>query len=349
MKPLKALRKILTITAISFVSGAGLYAFIIPAKEDNFEQCFSKNYDFTCTDPDDFLKKMGIDIEKNIIQMSDLHSTDDFKRGHHKGSFFADEEDNEYFVKKCGLFNEFMGSRLMNVILEENSPLIKIVKDRISTTAAEKLPKFVRKRDYIKKKESRRNKHTITDEVRLAIAMDYIGLCDRNDKNMGYRRLKPRTQFSAVRVDYDTSFRFGKNGRWSGIGVNIDYLDLSLLEISIKKFPRDQVIKALAKVVSTPDKEIIMAVVEGWATLRHIGYNLPLDTGFTFAKQMIERKKAFNKILVQMLTNPEKFQQEPAQPSEKNVNPEKAQTVTPKIKMEKKEENKSPQKIKKPQ
>lgn len=299
MKLLTNIRASLSITKIVFLGIVYCFTSVVYSY-DMFNECFSDEYDFVCKDPDSFFRKMGIDIEKNIVQLDNLHKTDRTKMGFNKGSFYADKKDTEYFVKKCRILNEFMGAKLIHLFLDKNTPVVKVVEDKKLATASVKIPQFTRQKD-LKDSSINVKKHTVRDEVRLQVAMDFIAVIDRNEKNMGFISKDSDTLLSA-RVDYDTSFHFGKR-RFKGENIKCDHLNLYLLKDTIKNYPKDQIVDALQNVINVSDKEIMMTVLECWLTLQYVGLDLPIETGFTFGKQMIERKHAFHEVYKGLTSN----------------------------------------------
>lgn len=274
---------------------------LIYPNDEAFKDCFSPDYNFICTDPDNFFQRMGIDIKKNIVQFKQLHKIDNTKQGCHKGSFYVDKESTEYFVKKCQILNEFLGSKLINLFLDKNTAIVKVVEDQKSTTASLKIPNFIRQKE-LKDLSIKIKKSNVIDTARLTVAMDFIALTDRSKRNMGFITSLPNILRSA-RVDYDDSFHFGKK-RWKGEGINSDHLNLNLLKASIKKFPKDEIIDAIKNIITVSDKDLMMTVLECWITLQHVGLDLPIETGFLFGKQIIERKNAFHEVLNELISSP---------------------------------------------
>lgn len=279
----------LGIIKIISLSAICTYTHFLHSNERSFHECFSEDYNFICKNPKEFLQRMNVDINQNILHMKKLHQTNKLKMGFSKGSFHADQNNIEYFVKECSLVHEFIGSRLMNLIVGTKcSPIVKLVKDKVNGIASTKLPNFVRKNAI--DLENRK----IIDEVTLTVVMDYIGLRDRNPKNMGYILL-PSNDLQAARVDFDTSLRF-KDHRWKGKHDECGHLNLKLLNESLKNFPKDQIINAIQRIVDVPDEKIVMTILECWATLDQVGHHIPFERAILFAQQLIERKNAFHKV-----------------------------------------------------
>lgn len=282
---------LLTAIVLSVLYNSTLIANPIP---QTFSDCFSENYSFKCANPTEFLQNMGIDIHQNIISFKNLQKISKLKRGHNKGTFYKDQNGVEYFVKECAIVNEFIGSRLLNLIMgTECTPIVKLLLEK-KGTASLKLSNFLRKKDIdLKNKE-------IIDEVPLAIAMDFIGLCDRNLKNMGYILL-PSNEYKSARVDFDTGLRFHDH-RWQGIFdfQKDEHLSLKHLYVSIKNFPIENVINAIQKIIEIPDEKFVMTILECWATLHKVGHSIPLEKIILLGQQIIERKNAFLKAQLEL-------------------------------------------------
>lgn len=334
MKLFKSLTTPSSIIKIGFLSIFCTFThFTYSVEQTTLKDCFSETFSFTCKNPHEFLKNIGIDINQNIIPVKKLRQTDKTTWGCHKGSFHADEKGVEYFVKTTQMMNEFIGSRLLNEILDtERTPLVKLIDGKENGIASQKLLKFIRANNINIKKKN------VIDEIPLAIALDYIGINNRGGKNMGYIVLSDKN-IVAARVDVDKSFTFGED-RWKGKNLNSDHLNLSLLHGSVKKYPRDQVVKAIKKVTDIPDEKIVEIVFECWTTLNQVGYPIPLERGIVFGQQLVERKKAFNDILNKLTHN---------QKTIKSSEPEPSKKVSKEKKIEEKKNRKVKDKSKKKQ
>lgn len=268
---------------------------------ETFNDCFSQNFNFTCEDPFAFLQQQGIDINQNIIEYDDLRLKKKKFTGHSRGGIYKDSDKNVYYVKKCKIFNEIVGSRLMNLFVgTQASPVVKAVKNKKKMVAVQKLKAF-----RMKKKAKPYGKK-ILSQVKLSVAMDLIGSVDRHDRNMGFVKLKrkdlPESQlqkkykkfYLAARVDYDACFDFKST---HGYTSKSDHRNLKHLRSTIKKYPADQVRTAIQEIVDVPDEKIVMAIVESWATLSRAGTKMPFEKCSELAYKLIERKKLFRDCL----------------------------------------------------
>lgn len=260
----------------------------IYSKEKSINDCLKKN-NFTCGDPYTFLQDAGIDIDKDIIQLSDLQLFRKKTTINLKG-IYTNSSKTLHYIKQSNPVTELMGSRLMNLIVGTKcTPIVKLVNDQKFTVASLELPNF-----KTQKKIDITNK-TILGEAILVIAMDFIGLVDRHSRNMGYVVLDSKTLLAA-RVDFDASFDF-ESDFFGEHSLNTNYLNLKHLYSTINKYPRNEIISAMKKIINIPDEKIVMAIFQSWATLTHAGYILNLNHCLAFAQQLIERKHAFRDAL----------------------------------------------------
>jgi len=260
-----------------------------------FDKCFSQKYDFICEDKHEFLRKMGINIEEDLVDFNDLKLMKDKTYGACKGGIYVDKHDNSkvYFLKQANSFHEIFCSRLMNHIMgTKATPIVKIVKNKKRTTASLKLPNFTMtlKADLTNKR--------IKGEVLLAVAMDFLGLIDRHSRNNGYVTLNDNTVLAA-RVDFDACFDYESTvtGTHQGIAKKRDHMDLKHLYVTMQTYPKDQVEDAIKQIVKIPDEKIVMIAFQTWAILSESKSPRSFKTCMKLAKKLIERKKAFKSVL----------------------------------------------------
>ncbi|PWU04375.1 MAG: hypothetical protein C5B43_04680, partial [Verrucomicrobia bacterium] len=225
-----------------------------------FNDCFTSDNQFVCKDPYSFFKNEGIDIESNILHSSELRLKKKKPTGHSKGGIYKEKKQkhNVYYVKKCRIFNEITGSRLMNLIVgTESSPQVKVIKNKKRMIASKRLSSFrMQNQAHIGNK-------TILNEVELRVAMDFLGIVDRHPRNMGYRKLKSK-QLVAARVDYDSCFDFEST---KGYTSKTNHRNLKHIHNTIDDFPTDQIRNAMAKIVEIPDEKIVLSIFESWAII----------------------------------------------------------------------------------
>lgn len=259
--------------------------------QQTFEECFPEKYDFTCEDRYGFLKKMGINIEEDLIDFNDLTLIQEKSAGTSKGGIYANIHDRSqiYFVKKANAYHEIFATRLMSLIVNPQTiPTIKLVKNKSRTTASLKLHNFTttHKTDFANKQ--------IVDEVLLIVAMDYLGIIDRHANNMGY--VTDGHKLFLSRVDFDAAFDFESTvtGSYQYASKKGKYhLDLKHLYVTMQTYPKYQIEKAMQKIVDIPDEKIIMIGLQTWGLLSQTPSPKNLEKCLKLAKKLIERKEAF--------------------------------------------------------
>ncbi|PWU04371.1 MAG: hypothetical protein C5B43_04660 [Verrucomicrobia bacterium] len=220
---------------------------------ETFNECFPSKYSFKCEDPFLFLKNHSIDVKKDILEINDFHKTEKPFEGGSTGHIYVDNKNQTYFVKHGNPFTEFIGSRLMNLIVgKQCTPIVKIFKNDPKLVASLKLKNFKTAKDtnIIGKR--------IRNTTDLAIAMDLLGLVDRHKENMGYVRLDSKT-LMAARIDFDASFAFEiKPLLNSHYRPHSDCLNLDLLYDSINHYPKTSILRAMKNIIGISDEKIIM-------------------------------------------------------------------------------------------
>ncbi|PWU04372.1 MAG: hypothetical protein C5B43_04665 [Verrucomicrobia bacterium] len=261
---------------------------LLHSKEKSLDQCLKKNT-FICGDAYSYLLNIGTNIDKDILPLSSLKMYKQRAESKFKAIYF-DKYKNVYYVKEANPITEFMGSRLMNLILGRKvSPIVRIINDQKFTVASLELQNF-------KTQESTDLKHkSIIGQADLDFAMNFIGLVDRHSGNMGYVSLDSNTLLAA-RVDFDASFDF-ESSFFRAHSLNTNYLNLKHLFISIEQYSKDETLSALKKIINLPDEKIVMVIFQCWATFVRAGYSLELKHCLAFANQLIERKHAIRDAL----------------------------------------------------
>lgn len=271
-----------------FISFLILFTIFTSSYGQSLNTDFLEKYDLIFDDPYKFLLNEGIDIDKNMIRLSNLKRIRKKPTGHCKGGIYCDSNKTIYYVKKCRIFNEFTGSQLMNLLVgTEATPVVKVIKNHKRMAAAIKIKSF-----KIEKKTNTYYKN-ILNEVELQIAMDFLGLVDRHPRNMGYVRVNSRTLLAA-RIDFDACFDFESK---KGYTSKSNHLSLKHLHSSIKIYPKDEIINAIRKIVDIPDQKIVMIIFESWLTLSRSGSNFQLERFLELAQKLIERKNLFREVL----------------------------------------------------
>lgn len=293
-KPLRFLSQIILLFSILIINTS--YADLI--KE--LRSCIKQNNDAFCADS--FLQKRGIDVENDLLDFNDLQLTEGKTVGASKGGIYVHKEDPSqiYFVKQTkSQYKEFMVSRFMNLIVgTQASPIIKVIKNKSFTTASLKLQNF-----SMFEKSDITNK-IVLGEVLLIVAMDWLGSIDRHARNIGYVQISDNV-YLAARVDFDASFDYESVSTGTHQFQNTNHLDLKHLFITLQNYPQDEVDQAIRKIVEISDEQIISIAVQTWKVLSHTKSPKKLEKCLAAAKKLIERKRAFKKVLNnKMFDNP---------------------------------------------
>lgn len=241
-----------------------------------------------------FLSEMPIDENQDIIKLSNLELYKPKPIGGCTGGIYRDAN-HIYYVKQSNPFTELLGAKLMNYIVgEQFTPVVKIVIDEVNYVASLELPNFITARTFTEKCH-RLCKNAI-GEADLDIVMDFLGIVDRHDRNVGYVLLPHLPPFAA-RIDFDTSFAFETNPRKNAdYNPNSNHLCLNLLIHSIKKHPKAQFINSMKKLVSIPDEEIVRTIMQSYVSLSQLEFT-ELEPFLTLANKLLERKKLFRESL----------------------------------------------------
>lgn len=283
------------------------YDALLDAQKIEFNECFPKDkkYSFECGNPKEFFNKLDIKTNDHIMSFSELKLVGKKEAGVTKGGVYKDSKNAFYFVKHAQFVkNELIGSRLLNLIIgTETTSVVKLLKDNPKMTASRMIRGFTMANDFVK------GHKRVIGEVDLNVAMDFIGLIDRHKWNMGYVQVKHKNDaidrklgyaetYTAARVDYDHSFSFSSDPHKSPTFMD-DPLCLKQIwsTFSKQENPSKGVIGAMRKIVAIPDSQIVMTIFECWVALSEIGESFTMEQAFDLASKLIERKKAFKRVL----------------------------------------------------
>lgn len=141
----------------------------------------------------------GDTTDKDQFLLSSLKLVKEKPSGVSRGGIYQDLEDI-WFVKK-GQFaiNEYLGSKIMNLLIGPFSPEVKLFIDAHEYTASKSIPGFVMQYTL-----DDADHKPIAGKLELDLAMDLMGLGDRHSGNMGY--IENQDSLVAARVDFDHSF-----------------------------------------------------------------------------------------------------------------------------------------------
>lgn len=144
----------------------------------------------------------------------------------------------------------------------------------------------------------------VTGDVELAIGIDFIGLGDRHDKNLGYVIRNSDSLFIAARIDYDHAFFFDANKSPR------DPKELFLVKPRSRKYFAETIInyglepcrKALELIAAVPDKQLEATV---WKSLNEYlainsGEDSEIKKYIDLTAALLERKTMVSELIQHM-------------------------------------------------
>lgn len=141
--------------------------------------------------------------KKDAFLFSSLKRVGEKPSGINNGGIYEDPNGDIWFVKKAqNPIHEYLGSKLMNLLIGPLSPEVTPIIDSRQYTASKLLPSFIMKEDVLKDP----NHKPIVGELELSLAMDIINQRDRNYGNLGY--IEKEEKLEAAQVDFDFSVEF---------------------------------------------------------------------------------------------------------------------------------------------
>lgn len=280
-------RKIPRLLFASFITFAFISTQVIYAKENPFQKDL---YSELLTDPYNFFKAIGVDLEKDIITLPKNPHLKKNRIGISRGAIYH-ISGQKIYLKRSHPFTELMASRLMNLFIgTKYSPKVKTVRSETFTIASLHLPNF-QSNNKLKKSKFRKS---IRGKAKLAVAQALLGVVDQNNHNVG--AIEDQKTYYAARIDLDSSFDYTSKLKGS-YNMGTDHLNLKHLYKAIKTFPENEVIDAIKSITAVSDEEIIMTILHAWALLNHTGYPLTIDPCLALAEQIIDRKNAFREAI----------------------------------------------------
>jgi len=281
------------------------YSEILEAKGKSFEKCFlSKNqYGFYCGAPNSFFKEFGIKTNEYQMQLNDLTFVQEdqgaIKTGSVHANIYMDANKIYYFVQSPkSVKNELIGSKLMQLMVgTERTAIVKLLKDKRQKIAARMIKGFRIKATFDTKDKR------IVGCAELAIAMDFLGLINRNESNIGIVELDSKT-LTPARVDYAYSFQFDQKGGAKSMSEDRDPLCLKQLYQTLEKYPLSEILPALEKVIDISDDQIFIEVIRCWAALSDLKIeSFSLKEATLLASKLIQRKNIFKRVWGELRDN----------------------------------------------
>lgn len=284
------------------------YSEILESKGKSFEECFYKDnqYGFYCGRPKEFFDGIGIKPKEYAMKFADLSFIQEkqgtIKTGSVLAKIYMDANKVFYFVQTPkSLRNELVGSKLMNIILgSERTAQVKLLEDKPKMTAARMIKGF-----RIKDKAGIGDRKVV-GAAELDIAMDFLGVINRKESNIGHVSLNDHT-LTPARVDFSCSFQYEKKPTEScnSIKNDQDHLCLDQLYKTLDKYSTNEILPALENLIDISDEQIFVEVVRCKTALSRIGEGdeLGLREAFVLASNLIERKKLFKKVWAEVRDN----------------------------------------------
>lgn len=188
--------------------------------------------------------------ENKKIFLSSMELINEKSSGMNKGGIYKDANNNIWFVKKAEYpINEYLGSKIMNLLIGPWSPEVVLLVDEPGYVASKLLPNFITEAEL--SSDINKNEKPIVGKENLKVAMNLLGLGDRHSENMGYIEMDDRLE--AARVDFDDSFLFTRSHNQE--------LDTNNKEISA----------AIKSIYSIPDEMILYTLGDAFNDLWESG------------------------------------------------------------------------------
>lgn len=214
--------------------------------------------------------------KKQPFLLSSLKLVGEKPEGGAEGAIFKDSSGDIWFIKKAqSPITEFLGSKIMDLLIGPLSPEVRLFVDAPNYIASKLLPGFVTKDSVIIDP----NHKPIVGEVELLIAMNLMGLGDRHEANLGYVEMDDRLE--AARVDFDDSFDFD----WSDNTPISKLLDSKTLELSMER------------IYNIPDEMILYVLGDAFNSLWEADIPVNYDKYSNLAFTLIFRKHALKELL----------------------------------------------------
>ncbi len=123
------------------------------------------------------------------------------------GATYKDLSGETWFVKEGQApLKEYIGSRVMNLLVGPYSPEVELIADKPGYTASRFISGFVPGTFVHRTERAKYKNKPLVGQAELDVAMDLMGLGDRHPGNQGYIDMGDRLE--AARVDFDEAFKF---------------------------------------------------------------------------------------------------------------------------------------------
>lgn len=276
-------------------------------KGKSFEDCFIKDnqYGFFCGEPKKFFEKIGLNPNPYIMKFSDLSFVLDkqgaIKTGNLDSKIYKNENNVFYFINiPKSLKNTMIASKLMQYIMgTEKAVKIMLLEDMPKAVASRMIKGF-----RIKENQGIGNRNVI-GTAEHEIAMDFLGITNRNEKSIGYVALNETTLTPAI-IELSHSFQFERKSDYKkNIKEDQDHLHLDQLYRTLVKYSPKEVITALENLLNLSDEQILLEIVRCQLALKEIGQEgeFKLKDAFQLASNLIARKALFEKVWSEIRDN----------------------------------------------
>lgn len=192
---------------------------------------------------------------------------------------YEGKDEIEWFVKSSdNPAHEYLGAMMMNLLFGSRTPIVKIVRGEEMHTASRNLVGFVTEFSAPKSKRY--------GEGELVVALDWLGIADRNDLNMGY--VLTEKGLEATRVDYDDSFLFH----------NCDDIDSGYLNRLLERYRLEEVEFMMKTIRDLPEEVVKEVMRAGLNTLRKNEFRVDERQMSKILRTLLERKRSIGELLL---------------------------------------------------
>ncbi|PWU04819.1 MAG: hypothetical protein C5B43_04085 [Verrucomicrobia bacterium] len=215
---------------------------------------------------------------ERFLTLAHLIKVNDKIAGASSGGFYRDQERKMWIVKKGqNAVNEYLGAKIMKLFVP-NTPEVKLLKDAPGFTASLYIQEF-----HMETAIQKLINKSIVGQFELNLAMDLIGIGDRNYANMGY--ISQNNVFEAVRIDFDESFKH----------FNFDLPIDPKLNMCAELYSSNLSGKKAKRILNTPDELIFYVLGDSYNDLLTIKADFDVEHYKKLADVIIARKALFIK------------------------------------------------------